>query len=242
MVEKMKDVSVILPTYNEKENLPLVIKEIDEVLRKKFDYEIIVVDDNSPDGTSNIAKELSKKYPIKVIIRPKKLGLASAVLTGFLNSGSDILVAMDADCQHEPSILPQMINLVKNGYELVIGSRYISGGDIDENWGKKRKLTSNLATFAAKFLIKGIKDPMSGFFAIKKDVIKRIKDWKLCGYKILLEILAKSNVKKMTEVPIRFSVRKFGETKLNWKELLNFGRLLFHLYWWKIKGRLLCKD
>jgi len=235
----MRDLSIVLPTYNEAENLPSIVKKIDNALGGKFSYEIIVVDDNSPDGTAKVANSLSKKYPLKIIVRPRKLGLAKAILAGFLSSKSNILAVMDADCQHPPSALPKMVKLVKNNYDLVIGSRYTDGASIHKNWSRRRRMESRLATFGAMFLTPGVTDPMSGFFVVKRSVIESIDKWDLHGYKILLEILAKGDIKKVAEVPICFHHRKFGKSKLDRKEILNYGLLLAHLYWWKIKRSLL---
>jgi dolichol-phosphate mannosyltransferase len=225
----MTKVSVVLPTYNERGNLPIVVEEIDKNL-KNYDYEIIVVDDNSPDGTWKVALELSKKYPIKLIRRYGKLGLASAVLIGFYNAEGDILICMDADCQHDPSVLNKMVKEIENGHDIVIGSRW--GGEVDDSWGIKRNIISKGATFLARSLT-DVKDCMSGYFAIKREIIEKIKKWDLIGYKILLEILVKGGDLKVKEIPIKFGVRKYGETKLNYKEIINYLHLVFKLYLWK---------
>jgi len=226
----MAKVSIVLPTYNERGNLPIVVEEIDKNL-KNYDYEIIVVDDNSPDETWKVALELCKKYPVKLKRRYGKLGLASAVLMGFYNAEGDILICMDADCQHDPSVLSKMVEEIKNGYCVVVGSRY--GGKVDDGWGIKRDIISKGATFLARPLT-DVKDCMSGYFAVRKDVIENIKKWDLIGYKILLEILVKGGNLKVKEIPIKFGVRKFGETKLNHKEIINYLHLVFKLYLWKL--------
>ncbi|AIJ06309.1 glycosyl transferase family protein [Methanocaldococcus bathoardescens] len=226
----MAKISIILPTYNEKDNLPIVIEEINRNLRN-YDYEIIVVDDNSPDETWKVALELSKKYPVKLIRRYGKLGLASAVLIGFYNAEGNILICMDADCQHDSSVLSKMVKEIENGYDIVVGSR--SGGEVDDGWGVKRNIISKGATFLVRPLT-DVKDCMSGYFAVKKDVIENIKKWNLVGYKILLEILVKGRDLKVKEIPIKFGVRKYGETKLNHKEIINYLNLVFTLYLWKL--------
>jgi len=138
---------------------------------------------------------------------------------------------MVADCQHDSSVLSKMIEEIENGYDIVIGSRY--NGKVDDGWGVKRDIISKGATFLARPLT-NVRDCMSGYFAIKKDVIERIKKWSLIGYKILLEILVKSGDLKVKEIPIRFGVRKHGKTKLNHKEIVNYLHLVFKLYLWKL--------
>jgi len=229
----MVKISVVLPTYNEKGNLPIVVEEIDKNL-ENCDYEIIVVDDNSPDGTWKVALNLSKKYPVKLIRRYGKLGLASAVLMGFYNAKGDILICMDADCQHDSSVLSKMVEEIENGYDIVIGSRY--HGKVDNKWGVKRNIMSKVATFLARPLT-DVKDCTSGYFALKRKIIEKIKKWDLIGYKILLEILVKGGNLKIKEIPIKFGVRKYGETKLNYREIINYLHLVFKLYLWKLGAR-----
>ncbi len=228
------EVTIVLPTYNEAKNLPLVCKEINNSL-KEYKYEILVVDDNSPDGTWKVAEELRKKYPIRVIRRYGKLGLASAILMGFYNARSEYLIVMDADLQHDPKVLPRMIKALKEEhYDLVIGSRYIADGVICKKWPLKRRLDSKLATLVAKPLT-SINDPMSGFFGIKRSLLEKMdQKWLLIGYKILLEILIKCDGAKICEIPIKFRSRLYGETKLNKKEIFNYLRLICKLYWQKI--------
>lgn len=229
------DATIVLPTYNEAKNLPSVCKEISEVL-KEYRYEILVVDDNSPDGTWKVAEKLSEKYPIRVIRRYGKLGLSSAILTGFYNAKSEYVIVMDADLQHEGELLPQMIKILKEEHcDLVIGSRYITNGSIDKKWPLKRRIDSKLATLLARPLT-SINDPMSGFFGIRKSLLEKIdQNWLLIGYKLLLEILVKCDGQvKICEIPMRFRPRLYGDTKLNKKEIFNYLKLVCKLYWQKI--------
>jgi len=226
------DVTVVLPTYNEAENLPLICEEIANAL-KKHKYEILVVDDNSPDGTWKVAEKLGRKYPLRVIRRYSKLGLSSAILTGFYNAKAEFAIVMDADLQHEASVLPKMLKILKNDHcDLVIGSRYTANGTIDRAWPLKRRLDSKLATLLARPLT-SINDPMSGFFGIKKSLIEKMdQNWLLIGYKLLVEILAKTDgMLKICEIPIQFKQRLYGETKLNKKEVFNYLKLICKLYW-----------
>ena len=218
-------ISVIIPTYNEKENIKkLILKIIDVFRANKLNGEIIIVDDNSPDGTGEIAemlaKKYSQKYPIKVIHRKGKLGLASAVIEGFNRSKGNILGVMDADLSHLPSAIPSLVKPIEKGIvDFTIGSRYVNNGKII-GWPFLRTLISKGATLIARHLA-SVKDPMSGYFFIKRSVIDNT-----ClnahGYKICLEILVKGNYSKVMEVPITFKDREKGSSKLNKQEFIDY--------------------
>ncbi|MCD6514509.1 MAG: glycosyltransferase family 2 protein [Candidatus Odinarchaeota archaeon] len=222
--------SLIIPTYNERENLPVLVKRIHDALSGYCSYEIIVVDDNSPDETWKVAEELSKQYPVKVVKRKGKLGLSSAVIEGFKHASGEFLGVMDADMQHPPEILPNLIEEARNGKDIVIASRYTKGGKI-ENWGLKRKIVSKGARFLTKVLVpqaRGIKDPLSGYFIIRRDVVEDV-ELNPVGYKILLEILVKGKYEDVSEVPFTFGTRGMGKSKLNLGEYANFLRHLYRL-------------
>ena len=222
----MKGVSIIISTFNEKENLQELFTRIDNSLN--CIYECIIVDDNSADGTGEFVEKLSKKYPITVIHRKSKRGLASAVVEGFEHALGNIFVVMDADLQHSPEKIPELIKELGKGANIAIASRHIQGGGT-EKWSYFRKLTSYGAEFLAKTIlpkIREISDPLSGFFALKREVIKE-SNLNPSGYKILLEILVKGNYKKVAEVPFVFKGRKSGKSKLNLKEGINY---LKHVY------------
>ncbi len=228
-------ISIILPTYNEKDNIKWLIPRIHEILTKNnWKYEIIIVDDNSPDRTWEEAIKLAKKYNVKVIRRPKKLGLATAILEGILNSKGEICVVMDADGQHKPEDIPKLVKTILEGYDLAIGSRYIEEGKITK-WEERRSLISKFATWLAKFLFNlKVKDPLSGFFAIRKEKIFYETKWHAIGYKILLEILVRFPNLKVKEVPITFEERKYGKSKLNIKEIINYLILILKLLEYRI--------
>lgn len=153
-------ISIIIPTYNEKGNIKKLILKINDIFKE--DFEIIVVDDNSPDGTGKIVDKL-KKYNAKCIHRKSKLGLSSAVIEGFKAAKGDIIGVMDADFSHPPEKIPELIKPLKdNNAELTIGSRYIQGGKI-KNWTAVRKIISKGAILLSLPLTR-IKDPVSGFF------------------------------------------------------------------------------
>src|SRR3989344_473364 len=222
-------ISIVIPTYNESENIK---KLIPSLFSNYKDLEIIIVDDNSPDGTSESARKLAMKYNIKIITREGRLGLSSAVIKGFENASSDIIGVMDADLSHPSSKIREMINLTKD-YDLVIGSRLVKGGKV-QRWPLWRKLVSMGATILTRPLT-NIKDPMSGFFFFKKKIIKGIK-LNTIGYKILLELLIKSKYKNTIEIPYIFQNRDTGTSKLTLKEYINYIKHLGRLYKYKIKN------
>lgn len=226
-------ISIIIPTYNEVENFQVLTDRITTSLNKN-EFEIIIVDDNSPDGTGELADKLSNNNDqISVIHRNSKNGLASAVVDGFLHAKGEIIGVMDADLSHPPEIIPMLIlPIIENKTDFVIGSRYISEGETND-WSKKRQITSIAATLLARPLT-DVKDPMSGLFFIKKEVIKDVKLNPL-GYKIGLEIIVKGNYKNIMEIPFTFQNRMNGESKLGLKEELNYIHHLLKLYWYVMK-------
>jgi len=219
-------ISLVIPTYNEKENVQKLLYMLNENFNvHNIDSEIIVVDDNSPDGTGQIVEELKIKYPnVKVIHREGKLGLSSAVMEGFKISGGDIFGVMDADLSHPIEKIHEMIDqiIIRNA-DLVIGSRYVNGGKI-EGWSIYRKILSKGATLLARVFV-CVKDPMSGFFIIKKECITH-KDINPKGFKILLELLIKANCKTIVEIPITFINRTAGKSKNGIKEIIYYLRNL----------------
>lgn len=226
-------ISVVIPTYNEAENIKKLVPMIDEIL-VKYTYEIIVVDDNSPDGTAKIAKRLAEYYPIRVLVREKKKGLASAILYGFMNASGDVLGVIDADLQHPPELLGKMAKKIEEGCDIVIASRYVEGGGI-EGWTFYRRLISKGAILLARPLIDSVKDPMSGCFLLRKEVIDGI-NLNPTGYKLLLEILVKGKYVKVAEVPYVFRERIYGQSKLGIGEMLRYVYLLLHLYSYKTRN------
>ncbi len=214
--------SLIIPTYNEKENIQELIRKIQkEFDENKIDGEIIIVDDNSQDGTGNILEELKKKQNnIKVIHRNGKLGLSSAVLEGWKIADGEVLGVMDADLSHPPEKIKELFLTIEKGEaDFTIGSRYVLGGKI-KGWNFKRKLMSKTATLLARVYTK-VKDPMTGFFMIKKDCIKN-KEINPKGFKILLELIIKADYKKIKEIPITFVNRVEGKSKAGTKEIFDY--------------------
>jgi dolichol-phosphate mannosyltransferase len=214
--------SLIIPTYNEKENIQKLIKKVqEEFIENNIDGEIIIVDDNSPDGTGRILEDLKNKQSnLKIIHRKGKLGLSSAVLDGWKVAEGEILGVMDADLSHPPEKIKELFRAIENGEaDFTIGSRYIKGGKI-EGWNLKRKLMSKTATLLSRIYTK-VRDPMTGFFMIKSKVIKNV-DLDPKGFKILLEIIIKGKYKNIKEIPITFINRIEGKSKAGTKEIFYY--------------------
>jgi len=229
-IDRARGLSIIVPTYNEAENIRELIERVEASL-KGLDFEVIVVDDSSPDGTAEIAEELGKTYGnVKVVRRPKKMGLASAVLDGMRIARYGFIAVMDADLQHPPELLPKLLERAREGHDIVIASRYIEGGGV-EGWSFWRKLMSKGATLLAHMLLprtKRIRDPMSGFFLMRREVVEGA--WlNPVSYKLLLEVLVKGKYNKVAEVSYLFRTRKRGESKLSTKEMFNYAKHLLYL-------------
>ena len=229
-------VSIIIPTYNESQNILEVLKSIEEHLPANTTAQAIVVDDNSPDGTGKLVEDYLQNvkkianYTIDVIHRKTKEGLSSAILKGIQYATGNTIVVMDSDLSHPPSLLPKMLDALKHPKcDIVIASRYVRGGSID-GWTLRRKLISKTATLIAKRGL-GInaKDPMSGFFAFKKQIIEGLK-FDAIGYKMLLEILVKAKNISVLEIPYTFTNRKFGSSKLDSKAITDYIKAVWKLY------------
>lgn len=215
--------SVIVPTYMERESITELIDGIESSL-ERLPFEVIVVDDSSPDGTAERAEDLNMRYGnIKVIKREGKLGLSSAVLDGFEKAGAEVLGVMDADLQHPPELLPEMYGKISDGYDLVVASRYVEGGEI-EGLGLGRRIVSRGATALAHFLLPGsrrVRDIVSGFFMLKRGVIAGV-ELRPVGYKILLEIVVRGKYDSVAEVPYTFKPRRSGKSSLTLREIWNY--------------------
>ncbi|MEB2836563.1 MAG: glycosyltransferase family 2 protein [Desulfurococcales archaeon] len=221
-------VSVVIPTFNEAEVIERTIAEVSAILKREgIEYEIIVVDDNSPDGTWRIVEEVSKRDPrVRLYRRIGARGLSTAILDGIKFAKGKYVVVMDADLQHPPRYLPQLIRKALNeGYEIVVASRYARGGGV-AGWSRLRLMISKGATLLAKLLVKGARktsDPMSGFFLVRRDlVLSRIEQLRPRGYKVLLEILARIDNARVGEVPYVFEPRRAGKSKLGFKVMLDY--------------------
>lgn len=220
----MTELSVIIPTYNEVENIEELIKQLEEQL-KGVNYEILVMDDDSPDKTGEKVQELKAQgHNCSVIIRKENKGLSPAVIEGFEKSKGEIKLVMDADLQHPVEVVPKLYEAVKKGAEVAVGSRHCPGGGI-ENWAFHRRVISwGAAMMARPFTT--VSDPMSGFFAFNASILNGVK-LEAKGYKILLEVLVKTKCTKVVEVPITFTTRIHGESKLTSGVMINY---ILHLW------------
>jgi len=217
-------VTVIVPTYNESKNLPELSKRI---CASVPGVEIVVVDDASKDGTADVARELGKTLPVRVIERFDERGLSTAVLRGMKEAKNDVCVVMDADLSHPPESIPRMIRAVVDGADVSVGSRYVKGGDIDD-WPLFRRFTSLAGTWLARPLTP-VRDPMAGFFCLRRSLINGVA-LKPRGFKILLEILARTGTQKTSEIPIRFEDRTQGASKFGSKQRKEFLSQVWELY------------
>ncbi len=226
-------VSIIVPTYREAENIPVLVKRVFTALRAAdIPGEMIIVDDDSRDDTQAVVEVLAAEFPVRLIVRTEERGLSSAVLRGFREARHDILLCMDADLSHPPESLPAVIEPVAGGSaEFCIGSRYTQGGRTMDDWGVLRKINSLGATWLAKPLT-GASDPMAGFFCLRKETLHKGEEAGLnpIGYKIALEIMVKARCRKVAEVPIEFSDRLHGESKLTLRQQLLYLQHLVRLY------------
>lgn len=225
-------VSIVVPTFREAANLPVLTGRIFGALRAAgLEGELIVVDDDSQDGTEQVVRDLCLRYPVRLIVRRGERGLSSAVVRGFEAARHEFLLCMDADLSHPPETIPALVGAVAAGAEFAIGSRYVVGGSTEENWGLLRKWNSRVATWLARPLTSA-RDPMAGFFCLRRATFERARQAGLnaIGYKIGLELLVKSRCTHVAEVPIAFSDRLHGASKLTARQQLLYLRQLLSLY------------
>jgi dolichol-phosphate mannosyltransferase len=221
----LPQLSVVVPTFNERDNVTVLYRRLEATLAG-IPWEVVFVDDNSPDGTWEVVHGLARQDPrVRCIRRIGRRGLSGACIEGILASSAPYAAVIDADLQHDETQLPKMVGLLQNGEaELVVGSRYIEGGSAD-SFNKSRAGASQLATEVAKRVLKvEIADPMSGFFMIRRDKFERLApQLSTQGFKILLDIVATAEGKLRTiEVPFTFGSRQHGESKLDSMVALDF--------------------
>jgi len=228
-------ISIIIPTYNEAENICQILESISENLPKNSQTEVIIIDDDSSDGISSLVENYKKliqipHYSVSLIKRKGERGLSTAILRGIEKATGNLIVVMDSDLSHPPHVIPQMIETLHNTKcDIVIASRYAKGGSI-KGWPIKRRMISKGATKIAQTGL-GIKinDPMSGFFAFRRHILNGIK-FDAIGYKILLEMLVKVNGVKIEEIPYTFIDRKYGSSKLDASTVFDYCRAIWKLY------------
>jgi dolichol-phosphate mannosyltransferase len=226
----MAHISLVIPTRNERDNIVPLLDAVRASLSGR-DFEVWIVDDDSPDRTWEVASNYAKSHPqVFVIRRIGERGLSSAVVAGFIKSSGDVLAVMDADLSHDPSLLPRLIDAVDAGADMAVGSRRVPGGGAD-NWKWHRRKTSDVATSLAKWWLGAdLSDPMSGYFALRRSVFESVRDvLQNEGYKILLEIVCRARPKKIVELPYVFQDRRQGVSKLTPKVAAEFLKSLWDL-------------
>jgi dolichol-phosphate mannosyltransferase len=223
------DLSVVVPTYKEADNLEPLVRQIFAVTAAaEIRAEVIVVDDDSRDGTDATCHALSSDYNVRLITRTGERGLATAAVRGLQAATGRFLLVMDADLSHPPEAIPAMYRALVGGADLVMGSRYAAGGSIDPGWGLSRRVNSKAAMLLARPLTSA-SDPLGGLFALPRAAFLEAPELHPLGYKIALELLVRTRPRRLVEVPIRFRERRFGKSKLTtqvrWEYLLHLRRL-----------------
>lgn len=234
--------SLVLPTYNEAANLERMVRALSEVLDKAgVSFEIVVVDDNSPDGTGAIADQLAtgSSGRVRALHRKHERGLGTAVVAGWQAARGEILAVMDADGQHPPDLLPRLLAALDQGADVAVASRYISGSDIPR-WNLLRRLGSKLATGITRLVLPGaaagVRDPLSGCFALRRELIRGVQ-LKPLGFKILLEVLMRAPVTRVAEVEYVFAAREAGKSKLSARVALLDAMQIVRTAWQARAGR-----
>jgi dolichol-phosphate mannosyltransferase len=228
-----RKLALAIPTLCEADNISDLLDHVRSVLDPlKLDYEILIVDDDSCDGTAEIVSTAAEHDPrIRLLIRKGQRGLSGAILHGWENTDATIVGVMDADFQHPPEVLAELTRALASGCDLVIGSRYTLGGGLGQ-WNIVRRLLSAAAVWATWPIQRvGLraKDPMSGFFFVRRDCLTGI-DFQQSGFKLLLEILVRARISSVREIPFAFGQRYRGSSKADMKVAVEYGRLLARLY------------
>ncbi len=224
---------IIIPTYNEKHNIIELINALQQVFKKiPHDMNILVVDDNSPDGTGELVRNHAEKHSNIRLITGRKQGLGSAYIRGMEyalgHMRADVVMEMDADFSHDPEDVPRLIACIDQGADFVIGSRYVKGGRLPADWGIHRRAISRIGNIAARYLLhmKSVKDCTAGFRAIRSDILKKIDlpGLRVQGYAFQIALLSHAMARKavIEEIPVVFVDRKRGRTKLGYHDILEF--------------------
>lgn len=218
----MGSISIVVPTYNEEENVGNLVNQIDYALRG-IEYEVIFVDDSTDDTPKTIGRVIEENPRVRMKHRDTEKGLATAVLEGFRLAKGDYIAVMDADLQHPPAILRSMYAVMETGVDFCIPSRFIPGGS-DGGLGPYRKLVSGVARYIGKIALSSLRkisDPTSGLFMFRRAVIEGA-DLRPIGWKIMVEVLAMGSYKSVVEIPYKFQARPAGESKLSSKVTVQY--------------------
>jgi len=226
---------MVVPTYNERDRLEELVTAVFAATDARgLALEMVIVDDNSPDGTGALADGLAERFRLKVVHRSGKLGLGTAVVAGFQVASAEVVGVMDADFSHPPALVPELFAAFRDtGADVVVGSRYVPGGSTPD-WPFKRRLLSRTACLLARGL-SPIRDAASGFFVIKRE-IARTTTIKAGGFKICLELVVRSGASRLVEVPYRFDDRELGDSKMSLREAAGYLVQLRDLYWLRLTG------
>jgi len=229
-------VTVVVPTLREAENIPDLVRRLDSVRKTSgLNLELLLMDDNSRDGSVELVESLRLNW-IRIVVRMASPGLSLAVLDGLRQAQGGVLVVMDADLSHPPEKIPEMVRALAEGADIVVGSRFAQGGTTDDTWGFFRWLNSRVAIVLAMPLT-SLKDPMSGFFAIRRATFLAGRDFNPLGYKIGLELIIKCRCRQVVEIPIHFSNRYRGRSKLSLSEQIRYLRHIRRLYAYRLGRR-----
>jgi dolichol-phosphate mannosyltransferase len=225
----MYDLTVIIPTFNEEANIRNIVMAVDAVFHEHSIHgQVLVVDDNSTDATISIVHELKRtKENVDILVREQDHGLSQSVADGFTHASSEVFIVIDADFSHPPVLIPRMYDEIQKGTDIIIGSRYMEGGGI-KKWPLKRRIISIGATFLGRLLFPDITDPVSGFFAVRKQVVSSAP-LKPRGYKILLEVLGKGSWETAREIPFEFIDRESGASKLRGKTIMEYAQQILDI-------------
>ncbi|MCC5615392.1 glycosyltransferase [Nostoc sp. CHAB 5836] len=231
---KSTHLSLIIPTYKERDNINNVVRILSQLLDESIPghYELIVVDDDSPDRTWEIAQSLTAKYPqLRVMRRQRERGLSSAVIRGWQAASGSVLGVIDGDLQHPPEVLMQLLRSVEEGADLAVASRHLDGGGVSR-WSIVRRFLSRGAQMLGLVILPGVlgrvSDPMSGYFLVRRSAIAGAT-LNPVGYKILLEVIGRGKVDQLAEVGYVFCERKRGESKVTWKQYIDYIHHLVRL-------------
>ena len=228
-IQLLAPISLVVPTYREAENLPTLMERVD-ALRSGHGVtlELLVMDDDSRDGSAELVASSGHEWAT-LVTRTENRGLSAAVVDGLRRARYPVVVCLDADLSHPPEKIPDMVMALESGQQFVIGSRYVPGGSTDDDWGLFRWLNSRVATILARPLTTA-RDPMSGFFAMRKSDFDAAAPLNPTGYKIALELIVKCRAENVGEVPIHFTDRVRGQSKLTLGEQLRYLQHLRRLY------------
>ena len=228
--------SLIIPTYNEGENIQVLLDRLAALLEKTLpdQYELVVVDDDSPDLTWELAEQVALRLPqVRVIRRIGERGLATAVVAGWKAARGEFLGVIDADLQHPPEVTVKLLEAMGEGADLAVASRHVQGGGVSD-WSAFRRMMSRGAQMLGILLLpqaaRAVSDPMSGYFIVRRSAVD-LDELHPLGYKILFEILAKGDFRKVSEVGYVFQERQKGGSKVTWRQYLEYV-----LHVWRLRS------